>query len=82
MSGPGRDILEQVTWLDQYVRTAGIQRRLSRGQVSTAQRELRAIRSSERNMRHDRRGELSVRDQTSLQLRLDRLSDRLRIPAR
>jgi hypothetical protein len=47
--------------------------------MSYAMRELRAIRSQERTMRHDRMGNLSSRNLATVQRRIDRLSDRLRI---
>jgi hypothetical protein len=79
---PRRGILAQVRWLEQYVRNANAQRTLSRRETLNAQRELKSIRSREKYMRHDRSGDLSVRDEAALQVRIDRLNDRLRINQR
>jgi hypothetical protein len=76
---PVRTITSQLDWLDTYVRNANAQRTLSRRETSDAQRELRSIRTRERGMRHDRSGDLSIRNEAELQVRIDRLSDRLRI---
>ena len=54
-------------------------RSLSRREITYAQRELRSIRSRERYMQHDRAGDISIRDEAELQIRLDRLSERLRV---
>ena len=59
-----------------------MQRTLSRKEVASAQLELRSIRSRERGMRHDRRGALSLRDEAKLQVRLDRLTRKLRLASR
>jgi hypothetical protein len=80
--GPNRPaILSQLSTLELYVRDAGPQRFLSNREVASVQRELRFIRTTERRMRHDRFGNLSDRDQTTLQVRIDRLNARLRISA-
>jgi hypothetical protein len=62
--------------------TAQSQRSLSRRQAAGYQRELYALRTSERSMSHDRRGNLSARDEARLQVRIDSLNDRLRNQAR
>jgi hypothetical protein len=77
--GPGRGIVAQVNWLEQYVGHASSQRTLNNREASRAQRELRSIREREQSMRHDSMGNLSRRDQAALQVRLDRVSDRLQI---
>jgi hypothetical protein len=77
-----RSILPQVTEMSEYIGSTAGQRSLSRTSRANALRELRAIRQREKSMRHDRNGDLSIRDQAALQLRLDRLSNRLRIGAR
>jgi hypothetical protein len=74
-------ITAQLTTLDRYVSNAGAQRSLSYREVAGAQRELRLIRSTERRMIHDRRGNLSARDAATLQARIDRLNARLRVDA-
>ncbi len=78
-TGPRGSILMQVSRLEQYVQTASFQHTLNRGQIISAQRELRNIRARERRMRHDRAGYLSARDQAGLQARINRLTNRLRI---
>lgn len=72
-------ILSQLAWLDQYVHTARTQRSMSNRQLAMFERELNSIRNRERRMRHDRNGNLTLRDDAALQTRIDRLSDRLRI---
>jgi len=52
---------------------------MSNRQAVGFQRELSSIRTSERQMRHDRSGHLSTRDEAMLQARIDRLNDRLQI---
>ncbi len=76
---PRGEILTQLNWLDSYLRNATAQRSLNRGQLISARREVSSIRSRERYMRHDRMGNLSARDEATLQLRIDRLTNRLRI---
>lgn len=80
--GRGSSILAQLSWMDRYVHSPYAERALNRREMNYATRELRSIRSRERSMRHDRAGNLSRRDQATLQLRLDRLNDRLRIMSR
>lgn len=75
----GREILSQVVRLEQYVRSANSQRTLRRSEATNALRELSSIRSRERYMQHDRMGHLSVQDEAALQVRLNRLGERLRI---
>lgn len=77
-NGSSRGILSQVMWLEQYIRSADAQRQLTRGELTSARRELNSIRYRERNMRHDRAGNLSARNQAQLQDRIDRLNRRLR----
>lgn len=77
--GPGRSILSQLSQLDQYVRNAEMQRAIRRTDAYSARREINSIRTRERQMRHDRRGNLSMRDQAQLQVRIDRLARRLRM---
>lgn len=75
-------ILPQVTAINEYLDSVAGQRTLSRTNRASAKRELRAIRQREKSLRHDRNGDLAIRDEAALQLRLDRLSTRLRIGAR
>jgi hypothetical protein len=77
-----RSILPQVTAMSEYIDSTAGQRSLSRTSRANALRELRSIRQREKSMRHDRNGDLSIRNEAALQLRLDRLSTRLRIGAR
>jgi Glycine zipper 2TM domain len=74
-----REVRARAAWLDQYIRTANSQGTLSRVETNRAQRDLNAIRASERSMVRNRNGELSIRNEAAIQARLDRLSDRLRI---
>jgi len=71
-------ILSQIAMLDQLLDTARSQRSLSNRQASGYQRELYALRTSERSMTHDRRGNLSARDEARLQVRIDSLNGRVR----
>lgn len=75
-------ILSQLSTIELFVRDAGPRRFPSHREVASIQRELRYIRTTERRMRHDRFGNLSNRDQSTLQFRIDRLDTRLRINAR
>lgn len=77
--GTGRPIVTQLSDLDQYVRTARSDRRLDARTAASVRRDLMAIRGDEKKMRHDRMGNLSARDETALQARVDRVNLRLRI---
>jgi len=77
--GIPRDLRDRISWTEQYIRTANRQGTLGRAETSRSLREIRIIRDRERSMRHNRRGELSVRDEAALTVRLDRLHNRLRI---
>lgn len=81
-TGAGTTILSQVSWLDGYVGNAITRGTMSRRNSMGIKRELGAIRSRERAMRHDRAGNLSLHDEATLQMRLDRLTDRLQIAPR
>jgi hypothetical protein len=74
-------ILPQIAALDRYVSTAQSRRLLSSRELASVRRQLYGIRASEQAMRHDRRGNLSMTDQAKLQVRIDRLSNRLGIEA-
>ncbi len=74
-----REVRARLTWMDSYIRSASSQGTLSRAETDRSLRELTSIRTSERSMPRNRRGELSVRNEAAIQVRLDRLSDRLRI---
>ena len=74
-----RELNARGVWLDQYIRNARNEGTLSRVETTRALKELNLIRSRERSMYHNREGELSVRDEAAIQVRFDRLSDRLRI---
>lgn len=78
MGMPG-EIRAREAWLERYIRTAGSQGRLTRSETNRALRDLNSIRRSERGMRRDRQGNLSVRNEAAINLRLDRLSRQLRI---
>jgi len=74
-------ILPQIAALDRYVSAAQSRHLLSNRELASLQRQLYGIRTSEQAMRHDRRGNLSAADQAKLQVRIDRLSNRLGIEA-
>ena len=74
-----RVVRARLTWMDQYIRASNSQGTLSRVETNRSLRELAGIRNSERAMIRDRRGELSVRNEAAINIRLDRLSDKLRI---
>ena len=78
-AGMPREIVARTAWLENYIRTASRNGTLNRARTNRALRDLNAIRRSERMMRRDRDGMLSVRDEAAINLRLDRLSDQLRI---
>lgn len=73
-----RSIHDRAARIEQRIRTASSQRTLSRSETARALRELNSIRRQETNMRHVR-GQLSARDEATIQDRLARLSDRLRL---
>ena len=77
-----RNIRERTAWLDRYIRDASQRGSISRTESNRSLRELNGIRSSERAMFRNRRGELSIRNEEALRLRLDRLSRRLGVSAR
>lgn len=77
-----RNFRDRTTWLDRYIRDALRNRDISRTEGDQSLRELNGIKASGRAMSRNRRGSLSVRDEASLQLRLDRLSARLGVPTR
>jgi hypothetical protein len=74
--------LSQITALDRFLVTAQSRRSLSNREAARYQRELYALRASERAMTHDRSGNLSARDEARLQARIDSLNTRLRSDAR
>ena len=78
-SGPRHDIMAQLARIDAYIGSRDGRQALSRQQMTRLQREMRSIRSRERFMQHDARGDLSIRDEAGLQVRIDRLNDRLQI---
>ncbi len=79
---PHGTIAAQLNWLDSYISSTAAVRSLSRGQLRSARQELRSIFKRERNMRHDRQGNLSPRDRAELQQQIDRLTNRLQITQR
>lgn len=79
MRSAPRDVIGRTAWLDRYVRSASSQGRLSRVETNRSLRELGGIRATERAMPHNRNGELSVRNEAAIQVRLNRVSDRLRM---
>jgi hypothetical protein len=78
-SGMPREIRAREAWLERYIRSAGNEGRLTRSETNRALRDLSAIRRSEQYMRRDRQGNLSIRNETAITVRLDRLSSQLRI---
>jgi hypothetical protein len=76
-----RDVRGRIAWMTDYIRTANSQGTLSRTELNKANRELKSISAREKSMYHGKNGELSIRNEASLNVRLDRLSDRLRINA-
>ena len=78
-SGMPREIRAREAWLERYIRSAGSEGNLSRMDTNRALRDLSSIRRSEQYMRRDRQGALSRRDQAMINMRLDRLSNRLGI---
>jgi len=74
-------ILDQVARLERFARSAEGLRSVGWSRSRSVQRELNAIRTSERRMRHDSNGNLSIRDEASLQLRLDQVARRLGVSA-
>jgi hypothetical protein len=68
-----RSITSQIDWLEQRARAENGSRYQGRMGRNSILRELTAIRTSESRMRHDRSGELSVRDEAAIQMRLDRV---------
>ena len=74
-----REIRARLAWMDQYIRAGRDDRSINRGEAMRSLKELNAIRATERRMVRNRNGELSVRNENAINLRLDRLSSRLRI---
>ena len=70
-------ILDQVARLEEFARSAEGRRSVGPARSHWVERELKAIRTSERRMRHDSNGNLSIRDEASLQLKLDHVAHRL-----
>jgi hypothetical protein len=68
--------------MERYLRSPDTRNSLGTRQTNNALRELRAIRSQERSMRHDRMGNLSASNLATAQRRVDRLNDRLQIASR
>lgn len=79
VSNMPREARARVIWLERYIRSAYGEGTLNRAQSNRAMRDLNDIRRSERFMRRNRDGELSIRDEAALNVRLDRLSGQLRI---
>jgi len=77
-AGMRRSIEDREARIEQRIRMASMQRTLSRYETNRAFRELNAIRRQESSMRHVQ-GQLSARDEATIQARLTRLSDRLRL---
>ncbi len=73
------EIQARINWMERDIRTTISNGGISRPSGNRATRDLNAIRRSERMMRHDRRGNLSIRDEAAITLRLDRLSNQLRV---
>lgn len=71
-----QSIIAQLDWLEGRLRADRGDNRSSRGLRYGALRELSAIRYAERQLRHDRQGSLSPRDQREMQRRIDRLTSR------
>lgn len=78
-AGMPREIRAREAWLENYIRAASRNGTLNRTRTNRALRDLNAIRRSERAMRRNRDGMLSVRDEAAINLRLDRLSSQLRV---
>ena len=78
-AGMPREIRERIVWLDSYIRAASRDGTLNRTRTNRALRDLNAIRRSERALPRNRDGMLSVRNEAAINLRLDRLSDQLRV---
>jgi hypothetical protein len=74
----GRPIAAQLDQLESQIRSAGAQRSLSREEAGNALRELDDIRFQERTMARDGSGALSERNASDLQVRINRINDRLR----
>jgi hypothetical protein len=74
-----REFRAREIWLERYIRSASSEGTLNRGQTNRALRDLNNIRRSERSMGRNRAGELSVRNEATINARLDRLSSELRI---
>ena len=74
-----REIRAREAWLERYITSANSEGSLNRAETNRAMRDLNNIRRSERYMDRNRNGELSVRDEAAINVRLDRLSGQLRI---
>ena len=74
-----REVRAREAWLESYIRSANNEGTLNRAVTNRALRDLNAIRRTERTMRRNRDGQLSVRDEAAINVRLDRLSGQLRI---
>ena len=74
-----REVRAREAWLERYIRSANSEGTLNRFATNKALRDLGNIRRNERSMRRNRDGELSVRDEAAINVRLDRLSGSLRI---
>ena len=74
-----REVRAREAWLERYIRSANNDGTLNRAETKRALRDLGNIRRNERSMRRNRDGELSIRDEAAINVRLDRLSGQLRI---
>lgn len=75
------DTREREAWLEQNIRSRMASGELRRGEANNALRELASIRRADNDLRNGR-GRLSARNEANIQLRLDRLSSRVRITGR
>ena len=70
-------MLDQIMRLEAYARSPNGKSAVGNGNARSALRELSAIRKSESRLRRDRDGNLSIGDEATLQLRVDRVRSRL-----
>jgi hypothetical protein len=77
--GMPSEIRAREAWLERYIRSASSEGRLNRPETNRPLLDLNSIRRSERGMQRDRQGNLSIRNEAAINVRLDRLSRQLRI---
>ena len=75
-----REFGARTQWLEDYIRGETSRGSLGRNASDRAMRDLENIRRTERSLGRNRNGNLSVRDEAALNIRLDRLSDRIGVP--